>query len=126
MKKEFFAFFLLVAILIASLINTYYINRLSQQIIGIIESAEVSAENEDWVSATKQAEKAADVWKKNDSYTHIVLRHTEIDSATDALYQLLKEIYDKNPESTKGAAKLAIEHLDSIASIEVVKPGSIF
>lgn len=126
MKKEYFAGALLAAIIIAAFINIHYMSRLVSEIITYIDSAVESVEAEDWSGATEKAERAAELWRKSDSYTHIVLRHGEINSATDALYNLLSNLYAENTGEALGAAQMAVEFFRSIVTIEQVRFGSVF
>jgi len=126
MKKELFAGALLLTMLIASIVNIWYLNKLTENLIDIVETAEEEALSGNWDKAEENAEEAARIWDKNDPYTHIVLRHFEIDSATDAIYQLLNEIYSKNEGGVRGETKALTAQLDSLASIEEIKFGSIF
>ena len=126
MKKEIFAGALLLTMFIASIVNIWYLNKLTQNLIDIVETAEEEVFSGNWDKAAADVEDAARIWDKNDPYTHIVLRHFEIDDATDAIYQLLNEIYAKNEGGVRGEAKALTAQLDSLASIEEIKFGSIF
>lgn len=126
MKKEIFAGALLLAILITSVININCLNKLTDNLISLVETAEEEALSGDWEAAAAGAEKAARIWAESDSYTHVVLRHHEIDGATNAIYELLKEIYSQNEGGVRGASKALIAHLDSMRSMEEIKFGSIF
>lgn len=126
MIKEILAGALLVALLVLSMINVGAVERLSDRMTNHINSALGYARLEQWDEAAKSAEAAAKLWREKDSYTHIFLRHSEIDSATDALYELLKAIYAQEYGTTKGAAYLARSHFESIKSMEQIRFGSIF
>lgn len=126
MKKEIIVGLLLVLLFAAALVNIHFLNRLTDDIIELVEASEQNAEAGNWNEAAAKAEEAAAKWAENNSYTHIVLRHSEINAATDAMYELLKEIYSENTGGVKGAAKGVTEHMTSIASIEEIKFGSIF
>ena len=126
MKKEIFAIALLLIILTATIINIFYLNNFTDKLIELVNTACDAAEQEDWETATETAEKAAAAWTDRDFYTHIVLQHSEVDSATDAFYDFLSEIYSEDPSSAKGAGEKLIAHLTSISSKEKLKIGSIF
>lgn len=126
MKKEIIVGFLLVFIFSAALFNIHALNRLTDDIVQLVEESEKSAAAGNWEEAAAKAEEAEKRWEENDSYTHIVLRHSEINMATDAIYELLKEIYSENMGGVRGAAKAVNAHMTSISSIEHIKLGSIF
>lgn len=126
MKKEIIIACLLVLLLSLAIVNIHFMNKLTDNITFLVEEAQEYAQAEDWPNAEKKAEEAARLWTHSDTYTHIVLRHSEIEEATDALFSFLEQIYAKEPGASKGAAKAATARLNSISSIEQIKLGSIF
>ena len=126
MKKEVFAIVLLISIFVGSLVNLYCLKNLTNELIELVESGAEYASDGNWKEAAQYVEKATDKWAGSDSYTHIVLRHSEINSTTDAFYELLKGIYSENYGDSTGAARMLIDHLTSIAKMEEIRLGSIF
>jgi TRAP-type C4-dicarboxylate transport system substrate-binding protein len=126
MKKEIFIGCFLLVLLAAALVNIYFLNKLTDNVTHLIEESEKSAEEKDWDKAEKKAEEAARLWADSDTYTHLVLRHPEVESATDAIYAFMAEIYGREEGTAKGAAQAAISRMKSISSIEQIKFGSIF
>ena len=126
MKKELFAGLFLIAILTGVLTNNYFLRKLSDELQSLISDTENAAINEDWASASDAAEKALELWISSDKYTHVVLRHSEIDAATDALCQLLTSVYEQDAASVAGTARQTALKLGSIIEIEKLRPGSIF
>ena len=84
MKKELFAGLVLLVMLAALLLNINQMNSLSDKIIESVQKTSQNAADDDWESAAQNAEKALADWLEKDAYTHIVLRHAEIDSITDS------------------------------------------
>ena len=126
MKKEIIAVLLLATIFTAALFNIRHMNRLTGELQELIHAAEGYAEAENWRDAAAKAEDAVTRWVANDKYTHLVLRHEEIDRATNAFYELLKEIYEERPGGVKGAAQEVSESLKSISSLEEIRLGNVF
>jgi hypothetical protein len=126
MKKEILVACFLVLMLAAAVINIHYMTKLTDSVTDLIEESEKYAKDEDWSNAEKKAEEAADLWTNSDTYTHLILRHPEIESATDAIYNFLAQIYAKESGAAEGAEKAAVARLKSISSIEQIKFGSIF
>lgn len=126
MKKEIITGCFLIIMLAASFVNIHYLNKLTDDITQLIEESEAYAEKDDWVQAVKKAEEAAKRWSGSEPYTHLVLRHPEVEAATDAIYGYLEQIYAREKGGAKGAAQAAISRLKSLSSIEKIKPGSIF
>ena len=126
MKKELFALTLLGALIAVSLLNIGGIVKLTDELTRTVKLSSAAARSENWDSAEKQAEKAIASWKANDSYTHIVLRHSEIDALSDALYDFLYDIMDKNMGAAEASSQKVIYHLESISRMERLRLGSIF
>jgi hypothetical protein len=126
MKKEILAAALLVLIFAGSLVNLYYLNRLTEELTEQVNQAKTCVESGDWEKAAEFAESATELWANSDSYTHIVLRHSEINSASDAFYELLGGIYAENYGDSIGAARMLLDHIESITKMEEIRFGSIF
>jgi len=125
-KKELLAAGLLAAMLIAAFVNIHYICRLTGEVADLSALAEDAAVCGDWEGAARYAQRAIDRWSAADSYTHIVLRHGEIDAVSDALYDLLAETCAESSGSAEAAAQRAAYHLNSIAGMERIRFGSLF
>lgn len=126
MKKEVFAVLLLVLILGISLLNSHMLNTLTNDLSDIVKECDTAASAEKWPEARKHIEDALSLWKKNDHYTHVVLRHSDIDSMTNDFYELLEHVYSENSGAVSGIARLVDAHLKSIISMEKIRLGSIF
>lgn len=126
MKKEIIIGCFLAVLFSAALINIHYLNKLTENVTNLIEEAEKYALEGNWNQAEKKAEEASDLWNRSETYTHLVLRHPEVESATDAIYGLLEQVYSKEPDALRGSAQAAISRMKSISSIEQIKFGSIF
>ena len=126
MKKEVFATALLAVIFALSVANTYFLDRLTGQIIELVEESGRMAAYGDWEKAQNAAEHAARLWKEQDPYTHIVLRHSDIESMNDDFYELLEHIYSHDAGAANSSAALVSEHLSSISQIEQIRIGSVF
>lgn len=126
MVKETVVAVFLVLLLIASLINIHYLTKLTHSVATLVDEAAQLAAAEEWGGAEAKAEAAAERWESSDTYTHLVLRHSELESATDALFGFLQAVYAKEKGNAKGAAAAAKARMMSISSIETIKLGSIF
>jgi hypothetical protein len=126
MRKEIVTACFLLLLLAAAFVNTHFLNKLTGDVVALVEAAEKSALEDKWDEAEKKAEKASELWTGSDTYTHLVLRHNEIEAATDLLYGFLEQVYAKEEGAVKGAAQAAVARLESISSIEKVRFGSVF
>ena len=126
MKKEIAAALILVLLFIGTLINIQVVDRLTGDILSLLEQAEQAAQDQDMDAAIENAQAAADLWNGADAYTHVFIRHSEIDSTTDAFYELLIQLDSGEAGGAKGAFQLLRAHLTSISGMEQVSFGSIF
>ncbi len=126
MKKELIFGIILAVLFALVIINIYVLNGLCGRLQDLLTDSRRSAEAGDWGKAVEKAEEAEQLWNKADPYTHIVVRHSEIDSATDAFYDLLKALYSEDEGEAKGSYMLLDAHLTSIVGMEKITLGSIF
>ena len=61
-----------------------------------------------------------------DGYTHIFIRHCEINSTTQAYFQLKSDIYAEDMGAAEGSYGLLMATLDSLMTMEQLSLGSIF
>ena len=125
MKKEIFALSLLLLLFAASLFNIRYFDRLCLDIAGEVNASEEALETGDTRAAQKHLENALHTWLDADSYTHIFIRHPEIDSTADAFYELGQELESADGESCRAAYDKLLYHLESIRTMEHLRFGSI-
>ena len=125
MRREFIALLLLAALVTLSLWNIHTVEKLSEDILTRIELAESAAISGDKDAARKEFEKALQCWLGAKSYTHIFIRHPEIDSCTDAFYEAYNAI-DKAPGELGPSFDMLRYHLKSIAGMEQISLGNIF
>lgn len=125
MKKELFSIIILIILLTVVLVNIHYLNNFTGEILTMVHSAEKDALAGSWDSAAHKAEKASKMWNSREAYTHTVLGHKDIDTASDAFYSFLEKIYSRNAGGTKAAAELLTYHLTDIGEMEKIKIGNI-
>ncbi len=126
MKREIAAYILLIALLAGSLYNIHAMDTLIGELRTQVDAAYSSAQEGDFYNAKSLLEGAAEQWAELDGYTHIFIRHTEIDSATDAFFDMLSDISDENAKSLDGSYHKLDAHLESLITIEQISIGSIF
>ena len=76
--------------------------------------------------AESELEKTSDAWLAADGYTHIFIRHSEIDSTTDAFFELMSDVRSEDAQSAAGSYEKLLAHLSSLYTMERVTLGSIF
>lgn len=124
MKKEIIALSLLVLLFAASLFNIWYFDRLCLDIAGEVNASSDALERGDMEAAQEHLNSALHTWLDADSYTHIFIRHPEIDSTADAFYELGQAL-EENSESCRAAYAKLLYHLESIRTMEHLRFGSI-
>ena len=127
MKKEISALLVLAALLAAALLNIHCICGLTDELTALSEASAHAAQMENWAEAEQYAEKAVRQWEASEGYTHIVLRHAEIDAVSDSLYEMMERMAaGENADEAVAASQMAIYHLKSISGMERIRLGSIF
>ena len=126
MRKELAAAIILALLLTGVMVN---IRVASNIILGLKEdvtAAYQSAEKGDFDRAKPQLDAAIEHWMSLDDYTHIFIRHCEINSTTEAYFQLKSDIYAEDMGAAEGSYGLLMATLDSLMTMEQLSLGSIF
>jgi hypothetical protein len=125
-RKTIVATVILVLLLVGTLFNIRCLDGYIGQMQGYVGDAQSSAETGDFDGAVASLRQAVDLWNSIDGYTHIFIRHSEIDSASDAFYELLGDLYARDADTARGSFEKVLYHLESISKIEHLTLGSIF
>ena len=126
MKREWTAAALLALLFALSLLNIAYLDRLIGEIGAELAVSQSLAESGRFVEAEQALDRAVTRWVEANSYTHIFLRHPEIDSTSDAFFELKQLLAEENAEGFPSAFDKLIYHLHSIDEMEHLRLGSIF
>ena len=125
MRKCIGAGLLLLLIFAGCLYNVRYVDALTEELLTLADGAVALSEAGDTGNAVRQAEKASALWAEKDGYTHVFIRHSEIDSATDAFCDFLGAISAGEPGEIRGTYERLRAHLTSIAGMEHISFGSV-
>jgi len=125
MSREFLSALLMLLLIAGSALNIMAADRLCDKMLGCIDRAEAAAEEENWAGAEDNAQRALELWLGAKAYTHIFIRHSEIDICTDAFYELEEAILSKNTDEIKPVFAKLRYHINSIADMEKPTPGNI-
>ena len=126
MKKELIAGTLLILLLAASYYNVYWLDRFVGELEAEVILSRACMEAGQFTDAEASLRRAIDRWIAADGYTHIFIRHSEIDSATDAFYDLLSDVKARDTESAVGSTEKVMAHLQGLVGMERPTLGSIF
>ena len=117
MTKELIAAALLVLLILGSWGNLLYLDRLMgsiedglQQSMGSYSAGNTDAAHSDLLEALS-------LWLNADGYTHVFIRHSEIDAISDAFYDLSEAMLSGSEEADAAYEKL-LYHLHSVDGIE--------
>ena len=126
MNKTAAAAAALMALMIgASVWNIRYIDSFTDSLIEQIELSRTM-----WISGKKEAaretlEQALDRWYGAETYTHVFIRHAEVNDVTDAFYDVFAAI--RSGDTAAGSQYDRLEaHLRSINDMEHVTIRSVF
>ena len=126
MKREIGALALLGILIAGSVWNIRKADRLTGEIREHIEISEQAVRAGDSKYAVEQLEAALRIWLAARDYTQIVLRHPELDETSDVCYETLQALKGGEYRAVPAAFERLHYHLDCIADMEHVRPGSIF
>ncbi len=126
MARETWALVLLLALAIISCWNIHTVNKLCDKIDAQLQTSETAAQSENWEDARQAMEKAVDTWLNAEKYTHVFIRHPEIDSCTDVLYEALSAVLEQDLTGLDATLQKLRYHIRSIAGMEQIRFGNIF
>ena len=124
MKRELAAGTLLVLLIAGAWWNIRAVDALTGDILAGLDTSQAAEEQGRHLDAQAALDKALNRWLEADSYTHIFIRHAEIDSTADAFYELQAQLLAGEGNSSAAFDKLRY-HLDSIQRMEHPSLGSI-
>ena len=126
MKKEIAAAVILALLFIGVIVNIHVASNIILDLKEDVTAAYESAQKGDFDRAKPQLDAAVEHWMSLDGYTHIFIRHSEINSTTEAYFQLKSDIYAEDMGAVEGSYGLLMATLDSLMTMEQLSFGSIF
>ena len=126
MKKTVFAIALLLGLAALSFWNLHHLHELTGGLCREVETVRRLAREGEAEAAAKALDAALTRWLAADGYTHIFIRHSEIDAASDIFYDLRGDLAAGDLESADAGAEKLLYHLQSIDSMERPDFKSVF
>ena len=126
MSRELLAFLLILLLILGAWWNIRAVDSLSEDMLSQLELSEHAAEAGDAAQALAGLDMALERWLRADSYTHIFIRHSEIDSTADAFYELRELLLAGELDCCDAAYGKLRYHIISIQQMEHPALGSIF
>lgn len=124
-KREYVAIALALLLTALSVWNIESIDSLTGDIEIALSKSQSAAEKLDFSGANAYLDEGLDRWLAADGYTHIFLRHPEIDSTADTFYELKEVLMREDLTACTAAYGKLRYHLDSIRGMEHLSLGSI-
>ena len=126
MKREIGALLLLGLLVSASVWSIHRADGLIGEIREHVALSEKAVLSGDEAYASEQLDAAFRIWLAAKAYTQTLLRHTELDSTSDAFYAAMRELDTGEIRAVPAAFEQLRYHLDSIAGMEHVTWGTVF
>lgn len=125
LKREYGAVALLLALIFLSFWNIRKVDTLTSDVSIALSKSQSAAETLDYKTARNYLEEGLLLWQEAESYTHIFIRHSEIDTTTDAFFELKELLYQEEHSACAAAYEKLHYHLNSIRAMEKPSLGSI-
>lgn len=126
MKKEIISALLLLLIFSGVLVNIRINERIVSSLINEVDMSYENLKNGNEDKAMQQLDTAIEHWLDLDGYTHIFIRHSEINSTTDAFYGFRSDVGSGDADAANGSYGLLKETLLSLMTMEQISLGSVF
>ena len=126
MRREWIALALLLLLLAAALVNIAWLDRLIETIEADVHRADTLARAGRFDDALRALDQALGHWTAAHAYTHIFIRHPEIDTTSDAFFELRQTLAEQNAEGYPSALEKLCYHLRCIDEMEHIRLGSVF
>lgn len=125
MKREFIALLVIAGILTGSIFNAHYVGSKTDELRGQLLVAQLYCGDNGREKTVPLAASALASWLEWRKYAHIMLRHSEVDSVTEAYYALLAELESDGDGVPTAAFGLVEQKLRCISDMEQLTLGSI-
>ena len=126
MNREWIALGLLALLLAGSLWNIGHVDSLTGEVKADLILSRAAAAAGDGAAAAAALQRAVERWERAAAYTEIFIRHPEIDTLEDSFFQLRLLLEQEEPADCLPAYDQLLYHLDAVAQMEHLRPGSVF
>lgn len=126
MKKELFAGLTIVLFILLSLCHIVYLNHFIGELNQHIESSAQAYTAGNYALAGHQLNLALTQWQAADAYTHVMIRHSEIDTTNDAFREAIAAVQSEDSPAAQAALSILQYHLNEIQAMERLTLHSLF
>ena len=116
MRRLWLSLALLGLIFAATVGNSLYLRHLTETITGLLEEAQVQAQEEDWEAAAALTEEALEHWQDRELYT--TLRHADTDEVYTSFREVEGFLRTREPQEYAASNARLIARLELVASME--------
>ena len=124
--RELLALLLIILLVAISALNVLAADKLCSNIEAQLLQAEANALKSRWPDAEAAFTLALDAWLNAESYSHVFIRHPEIDSCTELFYDLQEAILSQSGPEIKALFEKLLYRIEGIAQMEKLKLGNVF
>ena len=125
MKREWIALGIVLTILTFSIVNAGYVAHRTRDFSIQLSVAQFYCDSGERQEAASRVSDSLLGWLQWRKYAHIMLRHSEVDGVSDAYYDLLAALEDRDQAVTDAAFDKVTHKLSCIADMEQMTFGSI-
>ena len=118
MRREYTAMIILALLMLGAWLNLRHMDSLTERIEAKLELSQKAAEQGSMDISEKALRDALDMWLGADGYTHIFIRHSEIDAISDSFYDLYDALLNGETDALAPAYEKLIYHPESVNDIE--------
>ena len=118
MRREYTAMIILAILMLGAWLNLRHMDSLTERIEAKLELSQKAAEQGSMDISERALLDALDMWLGADGYTHIFIRHSEIDAISDSFYELYDALLSGETDALTPAYEKLIYHLESVNDIE--------
>jgi len=118
MRRLWICISVLAFVFALSLANSWYLNRLTGELVDTLLQAQALAESEDWESAQTLTSQAQKRWEDAGGYLYIVLRHSDTDEVQSGFREVVELLeWGEEAEYASANAKL-VENIRLLSEME--------
>ena len=126
MKKEFFASLTILSLLLISIAGYIHLTKLTNSITEHTNKAMGAVSQANFELARTELNAALLLWNDDEQYTHIFIRHSEVDTVSDAFYEALGNVCSNQKEEAQISILKLMYHVNSVQSMERITLRSVF
>lgn len=126
MKKELCAFLAIISLIAISIGGYTHLSHMTDKLSEHMDIALLAIKSESYDKAQYELEEALKIWNSEEQYTHTFIRHSEVDSVSDAFYDAITEATAENKAEAQVCIRKLLYHINSIQSMERITLRSVF